>query len=177
MVTQIKTLMNIVLFKLFHPTIKTNGIHYINIGTEIVCLSNGKLELGNRVSTQKRVTFSIVGGQLIIGNNTSFNRNDIIVCHEMIKIGDNCSFGPNVTVYDHDHKYSTKGHEKEKYNTSPIIIEDGCWIGANATILRGTHIGEGSVIGAGTVVKGRIPPHSIVTSNREMILTPIEEKK
>ena len=59
----------------------------------------------------------------------------------------------------------------------PITIEDNCWIGANATILRGTHIGEGCVIGAGTVVKGEIPPHSIVTSNREMVIKPIKDKK
>ena len=165
-----------VLFKLLHPTIITNNVHHIRLGTEIVLLANGKLDIGNRVSTHKRVTFSIVGGKLKIGNNTSFNRNDIIVCHDTVIIGENCSFGPNVVIYDHDHKFSIEGHEKNEYNTSPIIIGDNCWIGANTTILRGTHIGEGCVIGAGTIVKGEIPPHSLVMSNREMIIRPIEEK-
>ena len=175
MIAQIKTLVNVSLFKLLHPTIKTNGIHHIRLRTEIILQENGKLELGNRVSTHKRVTFSVVGGHLRIGSNTSFNRNDIIVCHNIIKIGENCSFGPNVVVYDHDHKFSIEGSEKCKYNTTPIIIEDNCWLGANVTILRGTHIGEGCVIGAGTIVKGEIPPHSLVTSNREMLIKPIED--
>lgn len=174
MIAQIKTLVNYSIFKLLHPTTKTNGIHYIRLGTEIILQENGRLELGNRVSTHKRVTFSVVGGRLRIGNNTSFNRNDIVVCHNTIKIGNNCSFGPNVIVYDHDHKFSIKGFEKSKYNTTPVIIEDNCWLGANVTILRGAHIGEGCVIGAGAVVKGEIPAHSIVTSNRELIIRPIE---
>ena len=108
MIAQIKTLVNVSLFKLLHPTIKTNGIHHIRLRTEIILQENGKIELGNRVSTHKRVTFSVVGGHLKIGNNTSFNRNNIIVCHDIVKIGENCSFGPNLVVYDHDHKFSIK---------------------------------------------------------------------
>ena len=174
MIRKIRTLLNAVVFKLIHPSIKTQGIHYVRLGTEIALLSKGKIEIGKRVSTHKRVTFSVLGGRLIIGNNTSFNRNDIIVCHNMIKIGENCSFGPNVCIYDHDHKFSVERYEKTQFNTSPVIIEDCCWIGANVTILRGTHIGDGCVIGAGTVVKGEIPAHSIVTSSRELVIRAIE---
>jgi acetyltransferase-like isoleucine patch superfamily enzyme len=42
-----------------------------------------------------------------------------------------------------------------------IVIEDGCWIGANATIVSGAHIGRGAVIGAGSVVTGAIPAYAI----------------
>lgn len=79
-------------------------------------------------------------------------------------------FGPNVCIYDHDHKYDAEGF-KEGYRTGAIVIEDHCWIGANVTILRGTHIGEGCVIGAGAILKGDIPEHSLVTPNRELIIT------
>lgn len=42
-----------------------------------------------------------------------------------------------------------------KKSSSPIEIKDGCWIGANSTILPGTVIEKGCVIAAGSVVKGR----------------------
>lgn len=45
-----------------------------------------------------------------------------------------------------------------------MVIGSGTWVGANVTILKGTVIGEKCVIGAGTIVSGIIPSHSIVFS-------------
>nr|WP_304437690.1 DapH/DapD/GlmU-related protein [Frigoribacterium sp. Leaf44] len=42
----------------------------------------------------------------------------------------------------------------------PVTIEDGCWIGANVTILPGVTLGRGSVVGAGSVVTKSYPPNS-----------------
>lgn len=109
-----------------------------------------------------------------IGSNVGFNRNCIVICRERITIGEKCVFGPNVVIYDHDHLFNTDGIKSNEYKSSPILIEPGCWIGANAIILRGATIGEGSVIGAGTVVRGNIPPHSLVTNDRTMRIRPIQ---
>lgn len=46
-----------------------------------------------------------------------------------------------------------------------VIVEDEVWIGANVILLPGTKIGRGSTIGAGSVVRGKVPPYSIVTGN------------
>ena len=78
-------------------------------------------------------------------------------------------------IYDHDHKFGPEGI-RPGYNTAPVVIENDCWIGAGVTILRGTHIGEGCVIGAGSIVKGEIPPHSLVTSDRQLTIVPIEAR-
>ncbi|MBR3739244.1 MAG: acyltransferase [Clostridia bacterium] len=175
MIKRIKTIVENIWQKIRYPKIRTEGIHYIRIGTEIILIEGGKISIGNKVSTHRRVCFSVIGGQLTIGQKTSFNRNDIIVCRDMITIGKYCSFGPNVCIYDHDHVFNMSGHEKYTFKTSPIIIEDNCWIGANAVILRGTHIGEGCVIGAGAVVKGTIPAHSIVKDGRTLEIEPIKK--
>ena len=90
-------------------------------------------------------------------------------------IADNCAIGPNTVFYDHDHKFGENGIESG-FKTSPISIEKNCWIGAGVTILRGTHIGEGSVIGAGAIVHGKIPAHSLVTSDRDIKVTPIDKR-
>ena len=56
-----------------------------------------------------------------------------------------------------------------------MVIGDNCWIGAGVIILKGTNIGEGSIIGAGCIIKGVIPPHSIVTMNRQLSIREIKD--
>ena len=46
-----------------------------------------------------------------------------------------------------------------------IVIEDDVWIGAKVIVVSGTKIGRGSVVAAGSVVSGEIPPYSIVVGN------------
>lgn len=158
------------IIKILHPNLKTNGLHMIRPGTTIIIKSGGNIRVGKNCKTKKRDTLASVEGTLTIGNNVFFNQNNIIVCHNEINIGDYCLFGPNVVIYDHDHKFGLNGIAVNEFNSAPIIIDNNCWIGANVTILRGTHIGEGSVIGAGSIIKGKIPPHSLVKTNRELII-------
>ncbi|PWS28171.1 hypothetical protein DHW03_11520 [Pedobacter yonginense] len=51
-----------------------------------------------------------------------------------------------------------------------VVIEKDVWIGAHCILLSGTHIGTGSVIGAGARVSGIIPPYSIVVGNPAVIV-------
>lgn len=172
----IKGVLSTIWMKIRHPFVKTNGWHYVRPGTEIIIRNGGILSIGRKVATQYRVTFSVIGGNLSIDDNTSFNRNNILICREKIQIGSRCSFGPNVVVYDHDHIFDSEQVSGNHYKTSGIVIEDNCWIGANVAILRGTHIGNGSVIGAGSIVKGNIPPHSLVKMNRELNIEKIDKR-
>ena len=160
----------------YRSNISMAGLIKKRFDTQIIIEKQGKLILGKGVSFQRNVSISTVGGLLEIGDNTSFNRNCIVISREKISIGSNVIFGPGVTIYDHDHRFSCKGI-MPGYKHGSVIIENGCWIGANVTILRNTHIGEGCVIGASTVVKGNIPPHSLVTGERNMNVIPIIEKK
>lgn len=174
MAKRFNTIIDMICLKLRHPSVKTHGVHYVRPGTEILLNSKGKIRIGKWVLTHRRVTFTAIDGELIIGDNTTFNRNDIIVCRDKISIGKNCSFGPNVCIYDHDHRFDKNGTKNGGFKINPVIIEDNCWIGAGVTILRGTHIGKGCVIGAGTVVKGVIPPLSLVKADRKLIIQEIE---
>jgi Acetyltransferase (isoleucine patch superfamily) len=144
--------------------------------TQIIISDGGKMILGKGIRFQRNVSLTATDrGTLKIGNNVSFNRNCIIISRENITIGDDVIFGPGVTIYDHDHIFSYDGIMDE-YKYGSVEIEKGCWIASNVIILRNTHIGEGCVIGAGAIVKGEVPPHSLVTSNRELKIVPICKK-
>jgi acetyltransferase-like isoleucine patch superfamily enzyme len=54
-----------------------------------------------------------------------------------------------------------------------VVIEEGVWIGAHAIILKGARIGKGSIIGAGAVVSGEIPPMSIAAGNPAKVVKKI----
>lgn len=136
---------------------------------------HGKLKLGS-VATNGRCEFSAYSGIIDIGNHVSFNRNALLVSREGIKIGDDCSFGPNVCIYDHNHRFDENGIT-DGFKTSTIEIGKKCWIGAGVILLKNAKIGDGSVIGAGCVINEEIPPHSLVTAGRDLVITPIISKE
>ena len=68
----------------------------------------------------------------------------------------------SIPIQMQKHSYSEIEFNNKVYS---IVIEDDVWIGANVILLSGTHIGEGSVISAGSVISNTIPPYSIVVGN------------
>lgn len=159
----------------FGKKIKINGMVNVRFFANIK-IKEGLLSLGDQVATYPGGKFSAVyGGKLTIGSRCFFNCNNLIVCRNSINIGEHCLFGPNVVIYDHDHCFGMNGIE-EGYKVGSVEIGKNCWIGAGVTILRDTQIGDGCVIGAGTVVKGIIPPHTLVVGSRDNELIPIRER-
>ena len=140
--------------------------------TEVKCESNGEMHLG-KITTASNVHLISCGGKLSIGKNVTFNRNVILVCRHLVSIADKCQFGPNVCIYDHDHAFGENGTKNELYRYGSIVIEENVWIGANCVLLRNTQIGKNSIIGAGCVVKGTIPPNSLVTAGRTLVVAPL----
>ena len=133
-------------------------------------IKNGTISFGRGFGVKKNTKISANGGKIIIGKGVNFNHNCMCISHESIIIGDNSSFGPNVCIYDHDHDFDSNGKIKGKFKSSEIVIEENVWIGANTTILRGTHIGKNSIIGAGSVIKGFIPENSLIKSDRSITI-------
>ncbi|MDO4521247.1 MAG: sugar O-acetyltransferase [Erysipelotrichaceae bacterium] len=103
---------------------------------------------------------------------TNFNFTCLDVCP--VHIGDNVLIGPNVTIATPMHplvaeERNVRQREDGSYYTleyaKPITIGDSCWLAANVTVCGGVTIGEGCVIGAGSIVTRDIPPHSLAAGN------------
>ena len=79
-----------------------------------------------------------------------------------ILIGDHCVFAPGVSLLSAGHDY----HYLDLPDTSaPITIGNYVWIGANSIVLPGVTIGDGAVIGAGSVVTKDIAPYTVWVVN------------
>ncbi len=103
-------------------------------------------------------------GELAIGDNVFISKNFYISARSMT-IGNNVLIGPNFLAECDDHIFDKVGvtmfSAREDRNIKPIIIENDVWIGGNVTILKGSIISEGCVIGAGSVVTNTMPPYCI----------------
>ena len=91
-----------------------------------------------------------------IGNNVHFSRNCHIGAIQKVVIEDNVLLGSNVLINDHSHgetfDFSKPRHQLPLYSKGDILIGANTWIGDNAIILPGVHIGKNCVIGANAVV-------------------------
>lgn len=125
----------------------------VNIGTNCVFRSGCKFEISENAVIK-------------IGNNLKVNLNTTIYCTKEISIGNDCVISENVVIRDSDIH-----HIEGKENTKPIIIGNHVWIGTNAIILKGVKIGDGSIIGAGSVVTKDVPPRTVVAGNPANIIS------
>lgn len=107
---------------------------------------------------------------IYIGNNVSIGPYALFwSLHAKIQIEDNVLIGPRVTIVTGDHRSDIIGkhiidvgeNEKKQENDQDVIIENGAWIGANVTILKGVRIGTDAIIAAGSVVTKNVDPYSV----------------
>lgn len=110
------------------------------------------------------------GAKLVVGNNTYVNHDTFIRCRSTIIIGDNCSIAYGVLIQDSDYHVVYSKNGTPKLETLPIIIENNVWIGAKAIVLKGVRIGEGAIIGAGSIVTKDVPPYSLVVGNPAIVV-------
>lgn len=132
---------------------RSDNIH-IGVGCEFV--SPQAMSFEGLVNIGKNSFFTAEGGTIVVGNNTGFNVNVHINASVggEIQIGTGCLIGPNVVVRTSGHRYDNPNAliRQQGHISLDIHIDDNVWIGANAVILGGVHIGSGAIIGAGAVV-------------------------
>ena len=95
----------------------------------------------------------------------------------MIEIGDNVQITKGVTVLTHGYDWSVlKGVYGEILGSAGRVqIGNNVFLGMNATVLKGVHIGDNVIIGAGSVVTHDIPADSVAAGNPCRVIMPLEE--
>ncbi len=88
-----------------------------------------------------------------------------------IRIGRDGLFGANVEIFDSDfHDLDPPRRTAGTQETAPVEIGDNVFVGMGVRILKGSTIGDDSVIGAGSVVTGAIPAGVIAAGNPARVI-------
>lgn len=139
-------------------------------GCHIDGLSREGITIGNNVSVGYNTTiiatgsFKTIGKGIIIGNNVGLGTHGFFGGAGGLEIGDDTIFGNYVSIHPENHNYTDKNKSirHQGVNHKGIKIGNNCWIGAKATILDGTIIGNGCIVAAGAVVTGHFPDNVII---------------
>lgn len=148
----------------------------LNIGENCTIKSSF---LSNLVGLSQRtiIVTRTEDAKINIGNNVGIS-GATIYARKGITIGDNTLIGGNVKILDNDfHPIEVEARNldiKEKIGTREIKIGKDCFIGANSLILKGVQIGDGSVVGAGSVVSGSFPVKVVIAGNPAKIIKYID---
>ena len=159
------------------PSLKFREGSQVTLGEDFVCKSGADSgSIGNRF----RSVISVNGGGILkIGKHSGMS-NTAIHCHQSITIGDYVNIGGGVQIFDTDfHSLSWKDREEgidiKNRRTAPVVIGNLVFIGADSIILKGVHIGDKSIIGAGSVVSRNVPAGEIWAGNPARFIKKIEE--
>ncbi len=141
-------------------------------------------ELGEGSFLQGPITFHY-GVHTKIGKSCFINFNFTVQDDAEVTIGDDCNFGPNVTIVTPVHPMLANerklmldkdGNKKHLCYAKPVKIGKDCWFGANVVICPGVTIGNNCVIGAGSVVVKDIPDNVFAAGNPCKVIREINEK-
>lgn len=124
---------------------------------------------GCKIATGVAINYDIrvAGNAIEIMENTWLSMGTRLISsynwNERIQIGRNCDIGPCVLIQTGTHEIGSEDRRAGRGKCLPITIGDGTWIGARATILGGSNIGKGCVVGAGSLVlPGDYPDNTLL---------------
>lgn len=154
------------------------------------------LEVGNETILDCQITFESKEGKVIVGDK-SFIGGSHLICRNKIVIEDNVFIAWGSTIYDHNsHSLDYRDREEdilqqlkdyrlgqsfianknwEVVDSKPILIKSNAWIGMNCIILKGVTIGEGAIVGAGSVVTKDVPDWTVVGGNPAKVIKVLPE--
>lgn len=146
----------------FHASVKISSFVSIDIssrGTDTI------IDEGCVIDDFVKIKHVGGNGNVIIGKNVYINSGTVFYSGNGIKIGDNVLIGPNCNFVPANHQIFDTGKliREQGFQSSKggIVVENDVWFGANVTVLDGTLIPAGCVIGANSLVTGTLEPYGV----------------
>ena len=153
------------IFKLNHTMPMTD--EYAGILQE---LFKDRLGAGSYISAPLQ---GVCMDMVTIGKNVFVNSNALMMSRGGITIEDDVMIAANVSLLTNNHDL----YEREILLCKPIVIKQGAWIGAGATILPGVTVGKYAVVGASSVVTHDVPDYAVVVGSPAKVIKTLDASK
>jgi acetyltransferase-like isoleucine patch superfamily enzyme len=145
-----------------------------------------RLDIGAQSLVLGNVNFERAGARMSVGSRTFVGRSDFAVASR-VEIGDDVLIAWGCTIVDHDSHALRFADRKDDVTRwidgqkdwstvaiAPVSIHDKAWIGLRAIVLKGVTVGEGAIVGAGSVVSRDVAPWTIVAGNPARVIRELE---
>ena len=122
-------------------------------------------ELGSDSTIEDFATINNGVGAVVIGDRTRIGLGNTLI--GPVSIGNDVRLAQNIVLSGLNHNYEDVSQpiHAQGVSTSPIVVEDETWIGANTVVVAGVTIGKHSIVAGGSVVTKDVPPYSVVVGN------------
>jgi acetyltransferase-like isoleucine patch superfamily enzyme len=152
-------------FRVRYPNVITEG--FVFLGKRVragVRNGYGRLIIGRWVHLGDGTRLFAHEGTLRIGAKAVFGSEVTVTCYLDVEIGGSTLIADWVYISDFDHVTSDLKQpiKDQGLVKSPVRVGRDCWLGIRSTVLRGSRIGSGVVVGAHSVVRGEVPDEVIV---------------
>ena len=152
-------------FKLNHTMPMTD--EYTEIMNQ---LFQNKIGEGSYVAAPLQV---VCADKVSIGRNVFINSNSLMMSRGSITIEDDVLIAANVSLISNNHDL----YERQVLTCKPVVVKQGAWIGAGATILPGVTVGRYAVVGAASVVTHDVPDYAVVVGNPAKVIKVLDESR
>lgn len=153
------------------------------LGSEAYCHSTPEtLRIGSR-TVLRGIIRCETPGQVEIGDDVYVGDGVIVYSRNSIRIGARTMIAHGVQIFDNDAHPANAAERFDDYRrllegrerialipSAPVVLGEDCWLGMNAIILKGVHIGARSIVAAGAVVSKDVPPDTVVAGNPALCL-------
>ena len=150
-------------------------------GSNVIVPKGATLRLGQGCYVGRYAELGPLGS-MDVGDRTSIQDRSILVCdvslrrYCMLSLNVLMTSGvhyfdrwPHLLIRDQDRRVSESA-EQSSAHSRPIVVDDDCWLGMNAVVSPGVHVGRGCVIGANSVVTHDLPPYSVAAGTPARII-------
>lgn len=151
------------LFQFLYVRRGRGSVIYCSVRRDLVPFRN--CEIGAYSVVESFSLLNNAVGDLLIGSHSRIGVGNTII--GPVTIGDHVHIGQHVLISGLNHSYEQVDLKisDQGVTVNPVFIDSNVWIGANVVILPGVHIGEHSVVGAGSVVTRDVAPFTVVVGN------------
>lgn len=107
-----------------------------------------------------------IGASTWVGRRTEFAS----TARARISIGERCDISQDVLLICGSHEIGPSSRRAGAGTATSIVVGDGVWIGARVTLLGGSRVGNGSVVAAGSLVRGTFPDNVLIAGSPARIV-------